>query len=189
MRRCIQLAREAEAKGGGPYGALIVDPALGAIVAEGRNHAGQNPIWHGEMAAITNLSMVLQNRSVYEAAPRLELYTSAEPCPMCMSAITWSGFGRVVYGTSIPFIAAHGGMQINIRATEVVASSNKHIEVQGGVLANETDPLYLQGAAHQQSDDDSTQLRLLEKVLPGVADLSVQVQAVHKNGGYQALLM
>ena len=45
MRRCIELAKEAVAAGGAPYGALIADPASGKIVVEGRNHAAMNPIW------------------------------------------------------------------------------------------------------------------------------------------------
>ena len=55
MRRAIVLAREAEAAGGEPYGALIAD-ASGAIVAEGRNHASNNPLWHVRGASIANLS-------------------------------------------------------------------------------------------------------------------------------------
>mmetsp|Transcript_104300 Transcript_104300/g.185426 ORF Transcript_104300/g.185426 Transcript_104300/m.185426 type:complete len:230 (+) Transcript_104300:32-721(+) len=141
MRRCIVLAQEAESAGGAPYGALIVDPAKG-IVVEGRNAASQNPIWHGEMSAITNLSDSILPTSVYNVAPGLELYTSAEPCPMCMGAISWSGFGRVVYGTSIPFISEHGGDQIMIRASEVVRKSFKKIILVEGFLRNETDPLY-----------------------------------------------
>ena len=89
MRRAIVLAREAEAAGGEPYGALIAD-ASGAIVAEGRNHASNNPLWHGETSAIANLSRLI-NTSVYDVAGNLTLYTTAEPCPMCMGAILWSG--------------------------------------------------------------------------------------------------
>jgi tRNA(Arg) A34 adenosine deaminase TadA len=85
MRRAIVLAREAEAAGGEPYGALIAD-ASGAIVAEGRNHASNNPLWHGETSAIANLSRLI-NTSVYDVAGNLTLYTTAEPCPMCMGAI------------------------------------------------------------------------------------------------------
>mmetsp|Transcript_65280 Transcript_65280/g.187826 ORF Transcript_65280/g.187826 Transcript_65280/m.187826 type:complete len:220 (+) Transcript_65280:79-738(+) len=153
MRRCIELAQEAQAKGGAPYGALVVDPKVG-IIAEGHNHGAQNPIWHGEMAAIANLSDIIRPRTFDEVAAGLEMYTSAEPCPMCMSAIVWSGFGKVVYGTSIPFIAKHGGYQIMIRASHVIRKSSKHILLDGGVLANETDSLYAQGAAHQHIGDE-----------------------------------
>ena len=89
MRRCIELAVKAQDKGAQPYGALIADPVSGTVVAEGYNAASRNPLWHGEMAAIQNLSSTGVN--VYEVAPALELYTSAEPCAMCMSAISWSG--------------------------------------------------------------------------------------------------
>jgi len=98
IRRTIELAKEAVAAGGSPYGALIVDPELGQIIAEGSNNASHNPIWHGEMSAIKNLSD-LSSKPVYAIASSLELYTSAEPCPMCMAAIAWSGFGRVIFGT------------------------------------------------------------------------------------------
>ena len=107
MRQTIELAKESVHNGQSPYGALIVDPSTQSILVEGKNHASQNPIWHGEMDAINRLAEYLENnggKSVYQVAPNLELYTSAEPCPMCMSTIEWSGFGRVYYGTSIPYL-------------------------------------------------------------------------------------
>merc|ERR1712013_912750 len=64
---------------------------------------------------------------------------------MCMSAIAWSGFGRVIYGTSIPYIERHGGSQIDIRAREVVQKSHKQIQLVEGFLHNETDLLYAEG--------------------------------------------
>mmetsp|Transcript_24372 Transcript_24372/g.34078 ORF Transcript_24372/g.34078 Transcript_24372/m.34078 type:complete len:131 (-) Transcript_24372:383-775(-) len=94
------------------------------------------------MSAIKNLSD-LSSKPVYAIASSLELYTSAEPCPMCMAAIAWSGFGRVIYGTSIPYIASQGQNQINIRASTVAELTPfRNITVIGGVLANETDVLY-----------------------------------------------
>ena len=117
MRRAIVLAREAEAAGGEPYGALIAN-SRSTIVAEGRNHASRDPLWHGETSAIANLSRLI-NTSVYDIAGNLTLYTTAEPCPMCMGAILWSGFSTVVYGTSIPYIAAQGRDQIAVRADAV----------------------------------------------------------------------
>eukprot|EP00658_Telonema_sp_P-2_P065203 TRINITY_DN54507_c0_g1_i1.p1 TRINITY_DN54507_c0_g1~~TRINITY_DN54507_c0_g1_i1.p1 ORF type:complete len:208 (-),score=24.76 TRINITY_DN54507_c0_g1_i1:309-932(-) len=157
MHIALGLAQEAIASGGAPYGALIADPGSDQVVAIGRNHAGQNPIWHGEIAAITNLSTWLNEtgRRTVDVAPSLELYTTAEPCPMCMSAIAWSGFGRVVYGTSIPFIEHHGGKQIGLRATEVaaraVAGGLETTRVVGGVLAPLTNQLYLNASIEMLS--------------------------------------
>ena len=139
--RAIVLAREAEAAGGEPYGALIAN-SRSTIVAEGRNHASRDPLWHGETSAIANLSRLV-NTSVYDIAGNLTLYTTAEPCPMCMGAILWSGFSTVVYGTSIPYIAAQGRDQIAVRADAVASAAPfRNITIIGGVLRNETDPLY-----------------------------------------------
>ena len=53
----------------------------------------------------------------------LVLYTTAEPCPMCMSALVWAGIGGVVYGTSIEGINRAGIPQIEIKANAVVDAS------------------------------------------------------------------
>ena len=148
MRECVKLAKASVASGNSPYGAVIVDPRDHRIIVTGQNHAAANPIWHGEMDAINRLAGVLEarNKTVYEEAKFLELYTSAEPCSMCMSALAWSGIGRVYYGTSIPYIAAEGLDQISIRATTVAEATEFHpsIRVIGGILRNETDLLYKQ---------------------------------------------
>jgi tRNA(Arg) A34 adenosine deaminase TadA len=100
------------------------------------------------MDAINVLSAKVKN--VYDVAPNLELYTSAEPCPMCMSAILWSGFGRVYYGTSIAHLEEQHLDQIDIRAQYVAnaATSFRKVEIIGGLLSNETDPLYDQHGFH-----------------------------------------
>jgi|GEM_PF-6463075 len=87
------------------------------LLAEGVNRHRESAIWHGEVDAIANLDAV-HPRHGREA---LTLYTTAEPCPMCQAAILWAGIRRVVYGTSIPFLAAHGWWQIDLRAVEVAA--------------------------------------------------------------------
>ena len=151
----MQLAEEAVKSGGAPYGAVIVDPGKGEIVVKGNNHASINPIWHGEMDALNKLAEIVgkDGESVYEVAPKLELYTSAEPCSMCMSALAWSGIGRVYYGTSIPFIANQGLNQISIRAKDVIKSTPfEEIGLVGGVLNETTNKLYMQKAVHNYID-------------------------------------
>ena len=112
MRRGIELAlRNREA----PFGALLVDRQTWQIVAEGRNGGRENPTWHGEIDAI--------NRCAAESPgvtwSGLRLYTTAEPCCMCQSAILWAGIGEVVFGTSIRALNELGWSQIEIPAAEV----------------------------------------------------------------------
>lgn len=135
MRRAIELALKAPQF---PYGAIIVKRATGEIVAEGFNQSALNPTLHGEMVAINNCA---------ECEPtdwtELDLYTTAEPCPMCQSAILWTGIGYVYYGTSIPYLKAHNWRQINIRATEVIAQTpfSKTIII-GGIMETECNALF-----------------------------------------------
>jgi tRNA(adenine34) deaminase len=97
------------------------------------------------MVAIANLSSLLGPTSVYSYAPHCALITSAEPCPMCMAAIEWSGFAAMYFGTSIDYISEHGGEQIMIYSREVADKTPPKLArttIVGGVLRNETDPLY-----------------------------------------------
>ena len=136
MRRAIALAANNPAA---PYAAVLVESASGEIVAEGWNKSRQNPLLHGETDAI--------NRCAGEKPgidwTALTLYTTAEPCPMCMGAILWSGIGTVVYGTSIRTLRQQGWKQIDILAEEVARRSpGWTCAVIGGVLEQECDVLF-----------------------------------------------
>jgi len=144
MRRAIAIAEASKAAGNNdPYAAVIADPVTNTILAEGCNHASHNPIWHGEMSAITNLSKVTE-QPVYDIAPKLELYTTAEPCPMCMGAIEWAGFAAVFYGTNIPFLLNQNRSQLLLRAADLASTAKgmRAVPVYGGVLEKETNALY-----------------------------------------------
>jgi len=72
-----------------------------------------------------------------------DLYTTAEPCPMCQSAIAWAGISNVYYGTSIPYLQQRNWWQINIRALEVAAQTPfRQCRVIGGVLESECNALF-----------------------------------------------
>ncbi len=82
---------------GGPFGTVIVKD--GKIVGRGHNRVLQrnDPTCHGEMEAIRDAS---KNLGTFDLSG-CELYTTAEPCPMCLGAILWSNIKTVYYGCSI----------------------------------------------------------------------------------------
>lgn len=133
MRRATEIAK---GNPKAPFGTVIADRESGRVLAEGVNRAEENPVWHGEIVALRSLETSI-DRS------RLTLYTTAEPCPMCMAAILWSGVGEVVYGTSITTLIALGWPQIVLRAEEVATRANfAACALFGGVLEAECDELF-----------------------------------------------
>ena len=94
IRRAIQLAKEGMDKNaGGPFGAVIV--RNGKIVAEGYNKvtSTNDPTAHAEVTAIRNACKELKTFQLDDCI----LYTSCEPCPMCLGAIYWARFKKVFY--------------------------------------------------------------------------------------------
>ena len=99
-----ESAKNLETGHGGPFGAVVVKD--GTIVGRGHNEVLKNndPTCHGEMQAIRD---ACRNLGTYDLSG-CELYTSAEPCPMCLSAIIWANIKTVYYGNSAKDAAAIG---------------------------------------------------------------------------------
>jgi guanine deaminase len=94
MRQAITLALENVRAGrGGPFGAVIVKD--GQVVATGTNRvtSANDPTAHAEIVAIREACRVLGNFQLTEC----DLYSSCEPCPMCIGAIYWARPSRVFY--------------------------------------------------------------------------------------------
>lgn len=97
MRRALELAREhMNAGSGGPFGAVIVKD--GKIIAEGWNQVTSinDPTAHAEMVAIRNACAKLGRFHLHGC----EIYSSCEPCPMCLGAIYWAHLDRLYYGNT-----------------------------------------------------------------------------------------
>ena len=96
MARAIELAKESIDKGGGPFGAVIVKN--GEIVAEGANSVTLNndPTAHAEICAIRNACTALGTFNLAGC----EIYSSCEPCPMCLSAIYWARLDALYYAAT-----------------------------------------------------------------------------------------
>jgi len=105
MRRAIALARRGmNARDGGPFGALIV--RRGIIVGEGWNRvvAARDPTAHGEVVAIRAACRRLATFRL----PGAVLYSTGEPCPMCLAAAYWARIDRIFYGFTIADAAGIG---------------------------------------------------------------------------------
>jgi guanine deaminase len=99
MRRAIEMSRRGSLEycTGGVFGAVLVKD--GKIVSEGMNRvvASHDPTWHAEMEAIRLACITLQSFKL----PGCTLYTSAEPCPMCMATCYWAGIEQVFYAATV----------------------------------------------------------------------------------------
>ena len=93
---CELSAENLRTNSGGPFGSVVVKD--GKIIGRGRNHVLENndPTAHGEVMAIRD---ACKNTGSYDLSG-CELYTSAYPCPMCMSATVWANIKKIYYGNT-----------------------------------------------------------------------------------------
>ncbi len=96
MRLAIELSQKNVAEGGGPFAAVIVKD--GEVIATGCNQVtrANDPTAHAEVVAIRNACATLDDFQLEGC----ELYTSCEPCPMCLGAIYWARPAKVYYANS-----------------------------------------------------------------------------------------
>lgn len=104
MRKAIELSVKNVAEGGGPFGAVIARD--GEIVAVGTNRvtSDHDPTAHAEVSVIRAAARKLNTFDLSGC----EIYTSCEPCPMCLGAIYWAHIDRMYYGNSKRDAAAIG---------------------------------------------------------------------------------
>ena len=124
MARAIQLSIEGVQSGrGGPFGAVIVKD--GAIVAEGANQvtSTNDPTAHAEVLAIRQACAKLGTFELKDC----DLYTSCEPCPMCLGAIYWARLSRIYFANTAEDAAKIGFDDSFIYDELKQPHSNRHI--------------------------------------------------------------
>ena len=96
MERAIELSIQSVNNGGGPFSSIIVRGEK--IIAEGSNKVtlSNDPTAHGEIVAIREACKKLNNFNLSGC----ELYSTCEPCPMCLSAIYWSRINKIYYANT-----------------------------------------------------------------------------------------
>ncbi len=94
LKKAIEIAADSIDNGGGPFGAVIVRD--GELIAVGNNRVtcDNDPTAHAEVQAIRNAANKLGTFNLSGC----EIYTSCEPCPMCLGAIYWARLDKVYYG-------------------------------------------------------------------------------------------
>ena len=120
MKRAIELSNKSINEGGGPFGSVIVKK--GKIIAEGYNQVTKNndPTAHAEITTIRKACCKLKTFNL----TGLKLFTSCEPCPMCLSAIYWSHIDQIYYGNT-RFDAAKIGFDDNFIYDELSINLDK----------------------------------------------------------------
>ena len=129
MRYALELARQAEAAGEVPVGAVVVRD--GVVIGRGFNApiSRNDPSAHAEMMALRDAA---QNTGNYRLVG-CELFVTLEPCLMCAGAIMHARIARLVYGASDPKTGACGSV-LNVFSEQRL---NHHAELSVGILADE----------------------------------------------------
>lgn len=146
LRGAIQLARDGMTTGqGGPFGAVIVKD--GQIVGRGCNQvtSTNDPTAHAEIVAIRD---ACRNLNTFQLSG-CTLYTSCEPCPMCLGAIYWARPARIVYGAFHSDAAGAGFDDQFIYDQLANPREQRHIPMQQ-LLRNEADAVFREWVAMEK---------------------------------------
>ena len=137
MEIALGLARQALCESEVPVGAVVV--ADGRVVGRGWNRpiGLSDPTAHAEILALREAAAEAGNYRL----PGSVLYSTVEPCPMCLGAIFHARVGRLVYGAQDPKIGATGRVS---RFRELGADISHHVEIRGGVQATRAADLLLE---------------------------------------------
>ncbi len=143
MRRALELAKQAEAAGEVPVGAVVV--LNGEVIGEGWNCpiGLHDPTAHAEIQAIRAAAQQVENYRL----PESTLYVTLEPCPMCAGAMVHSRIRQVVFGASDPRTGAAGSVFQLLQTQEL----NHRCEIISGVLAEESAGLLRQFFRNRRS--------------------------------------
>src|SRR5450759_2933877 len=115
LLRAVEIAGNGIQNGGGPFGAVVSKD--GKIISEAFNRVilTNDPTAHAEILAIRQAASLLKSHDLGECT----LYSSCEPCPMCLGAIYWAGIKKVVYASD-RIDAARAGFSDNLIYKEIM---------------------------------------------------------------------
>jgi len=123
-----------------PFCAIITNSSSGEVFAKVTNSTPSNPLLHDEIVCLNNYVNRIGNKNW----SNLFLYTTGQPCPMCMSALIWAGIGGVVYESSVATLKNFGFATSTCSTRDIDAASNFiQTQLTRGVLEARCDTLFL----------------------------------------------
>ena len=138
LRLAIAKAREGIAAGQSPFGSVIVRGAQVVAAAHNTVWRDTDPTAHAEVNSIRAAAHALGTIDLSACV----LYSTCEPCPMCLSAIHWSKIRRLVYGAEIADAAAAGFSELRMPARELARAGGSGMAIESGLLAEECRALF-----------------------------------------------
>ncbi len=139
MRLAIEKAKQGIAAGQSPFAAVIVREVR-VVVAAAHNTVWRDtdPTAHAEVNAIRTASARLGRIDLRDCT----MFSTCEPCPMCLAATHWSKIERVVYGATIADAAAAGFSELRVDARQLATLGNSPLRVEAGLLVPECRALF-----------------------------------------------
>lgn len=137
MNTAIDEAKDSLREGNNGFGAVIVKDGKVIASSHDKEDTEGDPTSHAEINAIREAS--------HKFGKKLRgcvLISTHEPCPMCASAIVWSGITTIAYGYSIQDALKHGRERINFPCVDVFSKAKAEIKIYNGVLKTECSILY-----------------------------------------------
>ncbi|MHC1772210.1 MAG: nucleoside deaminase [Flexilinea sp.] len=154
MRIAIKEAEASLREGNNGFGAVIVRDGKIIASSHDKEDTQKDPTSHAEMNVIRQASKKLGKK-----LSGCFLVSTHEPCPMCASAIVWSGITDIAYGYSIKEAILQGRKRLNFPCTEIFNRAEVNIKVYAGILQTECSVLYREDVRkeidHLRNTDDS----------------------------------
>ena len=133
IRQALALASEARRQGNHPFGALLVLDGQLVLTATNSVNSDSDPTAHAE----TNLVAAAIRQLSPDQIGRAVLYTSCEPCAMCVGKMYWAGIRSLVYGLSSQDLAVPAGPDFLVPCRELFERAVETVTVVGPMLAEE----------------------------------------------------
>lgn len=139
VRQAIALARQARHEGNHPFGALLALNGTAVLTAKNSVFTDCDPTAHAETNLVSEAVRHLQPEHIRSAV----LYTSCEPCAMCVGKMYWAGIRAVVYGLSSKSLALLAGPDFLIPCRELFERAAEPVTVVGPLLEDEAQSVHI----------------------------------------------